>query len=168
MDRRMFLGGVGACLLAPAGLLQPKWNKPPIDVQWVDYLGKWVPKKWYQNATIIACSMMYNLEDKLLDLKEEVVNVHLCYDHVMWRSMMHGWIAWVEINPDIVPYGASNLIGTSWDQKLPENTRKVGMVFQGDCCGPYPHKDEWPKLTEYGITVADIAEHKVKDRFLKG
>ena len=160
MDRRKFLSSVGA---VGGGLMLPGCNPtqpygPP----------KKVSENWRQDAFLIECAMAYRLNEKLLDLKEEVVDVHLCYDNVMWRSFRHGWIAWVEINPDIVPWGASNLFGTAWDFPLPATTRKVGMVFQANMCGTYPHKDEWEKLNKYGYTIADIAEQRMKERYLKG
>lgn len=148
MDRRMFLGSVGAIALAPTAMLTPKWKTPPNDMVFVESIGRWVPDKWYFDSQIVACTLLYNITSREPKVKAEDIVVF--YDVCGWRSMEHSWIAFTYHSQTQTVFPLKNI-----------KTVKIPMMGVDECM-PYPHKSEFDGLKNYGLTVTDIVRERIK------
>ena len=180
MDRRLFLGSVGAIgaalvlpnvaqatpCLATNEFILSKWKTQPVDVTFVEHLDRWIPNKWIDDANIIGSQIAYNLADKISSTYSnfplhQLNKCHVFYDICAWRSMEHNWIGY------LTPKHYSNTVKDAafcTEVNFPmEDVKTKGMIMMGaDRTMPYPHNDEWDHLQAYGKTVEKLINHQMK------
>jgi hypothetical protein len=165
MDRRMFLGSVGALALTPMLPTIPekkKWRC--VEMRYIESLNRWVPYKWWMQAVITRVAVDYDLDRKLHEYGTDLTGrkVNIFYDTTMWRSMRHGFIAYVDL-PECDIAG----VATAYDYKITDvhsdiTTKKIVTMggYGGGMVVDYPEDKWWNDLKDYGETVAHIAQER--------
>ena len=109
MKRREFLRAGSSLALLPllpwskqtkiptVGHKAPYWKYPPVEMIFIEHIGRWIPAKWMDDVIAIGQNIVLDLRKMNEDIYTHYrYKCNVFYDIFGWRSMKHNWIGYIE------------------------------------------------------------------------